>query len=56
MAFDETLLEIMVCPACRAQLDLKPDHSGLQCVACRRFYRFQNDVPMMNPDEATIEE
>ena len=55
MAVSTELLEIMVCPACKARVELKPDESGLKCVACRRVYPIQDDIPVMLIDEATIE-
>ena len=56
MAISEQLLEILVCPACRAKLDLKPDGSGLKCVQCKRVYPIRDYIPVMLIDEATIED
>jgi uncharacterized protein YbaR (Trm112 family) len=56
MAISEQLLEILVCPACHAKLDLKADGSGLKCVSCRRVYPIRDDIPVMLIDEATIED
>jgi len=56
MAISEQLLEILVCPACRSKLDLKPDGSGLKCVQCKRVYPIRDDIPVMLIDEATIED
>ena len=40
MPVSEQLLEILVCPACRAKVELKPDGSALKCVALgHRVYR-----------------
>ena len=39
-----------------ALLELKPDGSGLRCVACRRLYPVRDDIPVMLIDEATIED
>lgn len=51
-----TLLEILICPACRAQVELKPDQSGLKCVSCHRVYAIRDEIPVMLIDEAVIEE
>jgi len=56
MPISEQLLEILVCPACRAKVELKPDGSALKCVACRRVYPIRDDIPVMLIDEATIED
>jgi hypothetical protein len=56
MPISKDLLEILVCPICRADLELKPDQSGLKCVQCRRVYPIRDDIPVMLPDEAKIEE
>jgi uncharacterized protein len=56
MPISEQLLEILVCPADRAKVELKPDGSGLKCVECKRVYPIRNDIPVMLIDEARIEE
>jgi len=56
MALSKELLEILVCPLCKADLDLKPDNSGLKCVQCHRVYPIRDDIPVMLVDEARIEE
>lgn len=56
MNISPDLLEILACPACKAKVELKPDGSGLKCVACHRVYPIRDDIPVMLIDEATIEE
>lgn len=56
MALSQDLLDILACPACKAPVELKPDGSGLKCVACKRIYPIRDDIPVMLIDEATIEE
>jgi uncharacterized protein YbaR (Trm112 family) len=56
MAISEQLLEILVCPACRAKVELKPDGTGLKCVECKRVYPIRDDIPVMLIDEARIED
>ena len=56
MPVSEQLLEILVCPACRAKVELKPDGSGLKCVECKRVYPIRDDIPVMLIDEAKIED
>ncbi|MDQ4119925.1 MAG: Trm112 family protein [Acidobacteriota bacterium] len=56
MPISQELLEILVCPACKTKVELKPDGSGLKCAACRRVYPIVDDIPVMLVDEAKIEE
>jgi uncharacterized protein len=56
MAISKELLEILVCPVCKATVELKPDQSGLKCVECHRVYPVRDEIPVMLVDEAKIEE
>ncbi len=56
MAISKELLEILVCPLCKAPVELKPDESGLKCVQCKRVYPIREDIPVMLIDEAKVEE
>jgi len=56
MAISKDLLEILVCPLCKAPVELKPDSSGLKCVQCKRVYPVRDDIPVMLVDEARVEE
>jgi uncharacterized protein YbaR (Trm112 family) len=55
MAVDQVLLDILVCPVCKAKVLLSPDGSGLKCVECKRVYPVRDDIPIMLKDQATIE-
>jgi uncharacterized protein len=55
MAVNRDLLDILVCPVCKAQVVLKADESGLKCVECKRVYPVRDDIPIMLKDQATIE-
>lgn len=50
---DKELLEILVCPACRAPLELKQD--TLRCGQCRRVYPIRDGIPILLVDEAKTE-
>ncbi|MFN7013561.1 MAG: Trm112 family protein, partial [Bacteroidia bacterium] len=41
---NKDLLDILVCPLCKARLELKPDQSGLKCVECKRVYPIRDDI------------
>lgn len=55
MSVDPSLLEILVCPDCKAPVHLVHDGAGLKCDTCRRVYPVKDDIPVMLVDEATIE-
>ena len=50
---DKALLEILVCPACKAPLTQKND--ALKCAQCRRLYPIRDNIPIMLIDEAKID-
>jgi uncharacterized protein YbaR (Trm112 family) len=56
MAIDPALLEILVCPECKAPVRLVKEGTGLRCDKCRRVYPIKDDIPVMLVDEATVEE
>jgi uncharacterized protein YbaR (Trm112 family) len=56
MAISQDLLEILVCPLCKAPVELQRDQNGLKCVECKRVYPIRDDIPVMLVDEARIEE
>jgi uncharacterized protein YbaR (Trm112 family) len=56
MAISQDLLEILVCPICKTPVRLTPDSSGLKCETCWRVYPVRDDIPVMLPEEAKIEE
>ncbi len=56
MAISTELLEILVCPACKSKVELKPDGAGLRCVSCHRLYPIRDEIPIMLIDEARIDE
>lgn len=56
LAIHSDLLEILVCPACKAKVELKADGTGLVCPECHRVYPIRDDIPVMLIDEAKIEE
>lgn len=55
MAISKELLEILVCPLCKAPVRMKADQSGLKCEQCHRVYPIKDDIPVMLVDEAQIE-
>ncbi len=47
------LLEILVCPKCKGDLEYRTaPHESLVCHACRLSYMVEDDIPIMLIDEA----
>ena len=55
MAVSRELLDILVCPACKAPVKLTADGQGLKCAQCQRVYPIKDDIPDMIIEDATIE-
>jgi hypothetical protein len=56
MKITEEFVEMMICPACQSKLRLREDASAIKCLGCRRVYPIEDDMPMMLPDKAVIED
>ena len=52
MTLDPRLLEILVCPKCRGELEYVEAEAELRCPACRLAYRVEDDIPVLLIDEA----
>ena len=52
MAFDKELLEILVCPKCKGDVELTSEEDSLNCNACKLKYLIQDDIPIMLIDQA----
>jgi len=52
MAVSQELLDILVCPKCKGDLQLTANQDGLICQACRLLYEIRDDIPIMLIDEA----
>ncbi len=49
---DKELLEILVCPACKGDVQLKDEK--IVCLKCNRKYPIKDGIPIMLVDEAQI--
>lgn len=56
MPISQDLLDILVCPLCKATVELTEDKGGLKCVQCKRVYPIRDEIPVMLIDEARIDE
>ena len=56
MAVNPELLKILVCPLCKAPVNLTESGQGLKCSQCRRVYPIRDDIPVMLISEAKVED
>lgn len=49
---DPRLLEILVCPVCKAKLEFDKAAQELTCVPCQLAYPVRDGIPIMMQDEA----
>ena len=48
---DPRLLEILVCPKCKGELEVREDPPELVCESCRLRYEVRDDIPILLIDE-----
>ena len=53
MALNKELLDILVCPQCKGDLEYREEDAELLCHECRLRYRIEDDIPVMLIEEAT---
>ena len=53
MTLSPELLEILVCPKCKGELEYREAESSLICHADSLRYPVRDDIPIMLIDEAT---
>jgi uncharacterized protein YbaR (Trm112 family) len=49
---DARLLDILVCPICKANLDYRKARAELVCKPCRLAFPIRDGIPIMLEDEA----
>ena len=49
---DSRLLDILVCPVCKATLDYRKAESELICKPCKLAFPIRDDIPIMLEDQA----
>jgi len=52
MALSADLLSVLICPACRGDLEYDENAQTLTCHACGLRYRVVDDIPVMLVDQA----
>lgn len=53
MAVDKTLIDLLVCPACRSEIEYKDRRNVIICTGCGLHYPVRDNIPVMLVDEAT---
>jgi uncharacterized protein YbaR (Trm112 family) len=53
MTLPQDLLDILVCPKCRGNLEYRREEPALVCNRCRLKYAVRDGIPIMLIDEAT---
>lgn len=49
---DARLLDILVCPICKANLEYRKAEAELVCKPCKLAFPVRDDIPIMLEDEA----
>ena len=49
---DKKLLDILVCPVCKANLDYRKEQKELVCKPCKLAFPIRDDIPIMLEEEA----
>lgn len=52
MTLAPELLEILVCPKCKGELEYRTSPEALICRSCRLVYPVEDGIPIMLIDEA----
>jgi uncharacterized protein YbaR (Trm112 family) len=47
MTLAPELLDILVCPKCKGDLEYRPDEAVLICHVCHLAYPIEDDIPIM---------
>lgn len=52
MSLDPELLDILVCPKCKGELEYRETEEALLCHSCRLRYAVDDGIPVMLVEEA----
>jgi len=52
MAVDKELLDILVCPSCRGEIEYREQEEVIVCTQCGLRYPVRDDIPVMLIEEA----
>lgn len=51
---DAKLLDILVCPVCKGNLEYRKEAQELVCPACKLAYPIRDGIPVMLENEARV--
>ncbi|WP_149425764.1 Trm112 family protein [Oryzomicrobium terrae] len=51
---DARLLDILVCPVCKGNLEYQKTKQELVCKPCKLAYPIRDDIPVMLEEEARV--
>ena len=54
MAVDSKLIDLLVCPACRAPIEYKDRRNLIICTGCELQYPVRDSIPVMLVEEASM--
>ncbi len=54
MTLSKELLDILACPACKADLTYEEKKNKLTCKSCKRRYPIEDDIPILLIEEAEL--
>jgi hypothetical protein len=49
---DKQMLDILVCPKCKGELEYREEANELVCRSCKLRYEVRDDIPILLIDEA----
>lgn len=52
MTLDKELIDILVCPVCKGELEYREEDSELVCHQCKLRFQVRDGIPIMLVDEA----
>jgi uncharacterized protein YbaR (Trm112 family) len=52
MALAPELKEVLACPKCKGEVEIREETKEIRCVRCRLAYRIEDDIPVMLIEEA----
>jgi uncharacterized protein YbaR (Trm112 family) len=52
MALAPELKEVLACPKCKGEVEIREDEREIRCARCRLAYRIEDDIPVMLVEEA----
>ncbi len=46
------ILNILACPKCKGQLELKADETGIICKTCELLFKIEDNIPILLIEKA----